>query len=331
MKYYLISLILGVFFIFFQSCNPLRSIQIETIVPADIDLPPNFNQAVFVNLATDINDDNEIDTLLYDIITKEMSFGFMDAVKYTVGVDTTKLYYIKGYPSKNKLYIADTISWEYLEYITRDTNTDIFIVLDSMKMSMVSDEFMDYYEISGEYVYTNYRELMVSIHWSVFDLIEKKRLDKYHYKDTLYWDAKGYTKIDAKQNMKSVEKSIRETSYFAAADYANRIFPGWRSENRYYYNLGNKDFEKAAKFVKRYEWEEAIEIWEKYINNIDKEIASRACFNLAFGNEMLGNLNLAIAWAKQSKKIKNKTRTRYYISLLKARKKDFEKIDKQIY
>ncbi len=330
MKYYLISLILGVFIIFFQSCNPLSSIQIETIVPADIDLPPNFNQAVFINLATDINDDNEIDTLLYDIITKEMSLGFMDAVEYTVGVDTTRLYYIKGYPSKSKLYIEDTISWKYLEYITRDTNTDIFIILDSMKMSMVSGEFMNYYEISGEYVYTSYRELMVSIHWSVFDLIEKKRLDKYHYKDTLYWDAKGYTKIDARKNMTSVERSIRETSYFAAADYANRIFPGWRSENRYYYNLGNKDFEKAAKLVKRYEWEEAIEIWEKYINDIDKEIASRACFNLAFGNEMLGNLNLAIAWAEQSKKIKNKTRTRYYISLLKSRKKDFEKIDKQI-
>jgi len=312
-----------------QSCNPLSSIQIETIDPADINFPGNFNQVVFVNLATDINHDDQVDSLLYNIITEEMSLGFMDAIRYTVGVDTTNFRYIRGYPQLEKFYQNDTVSWEYLKYITKNTNSDIFIILDSIKMSMTEDSFADYYTVPTEYY--RYRELSVSIHWSVFDLIEKKRLDRFHYKDTLYWEKMSYLKEEAEKKMPSVERSIRETSYFAAADYANRIFPGWSTEYRYYFHAGNKDFEKASVYVKNYEWQQAIDLWEKYVNDIDKEIASRATFNVAFANEMLGNIDIAVAWAEQSKKIKNKTRTRYYISILKTRQKDLNKLNKQIY
>ncbi|PLX12650.1 MAG: hypothetical protein C0597_12795 [Marinilabiliales bacterium] len=312
-----------------HSCNPLSTIRIETIVPADIDFPGNYNQIVFINMATDINHDEKIDTLLYNIITQEMSLGFMDAVKFSAGVDTTSFLYVRGYPNKSKLYQQDTISWKYLTDLTQGTNADIFVVLDSMRMSMTSDSFTEYYSVPVEYY--RYRELSVNIYWSVFDLIEKKRLDRYNYIDTLYWERMSYLKSDLESKMPSVERSIRETSYFAAADYANRIFPGWKSENRYYFHLGNQDFEKAADLVQKYNWQEAITIWENYIDDIDKEIASRACFNLAFANEMLGKLDLAIAWAEQSKKIKNKSRTRYYISMLKSRQTDLKKLDKQIY
>lgn len=328
MKHRILALVLTVFGSAFYSCNPISSIQIETIVPAEIEFPGNYNQIVFVNLAKDLNNDNETDTLLYNIITEEMSLGFQDAIKNTVGVDSTSFLYVKGFPDKNKLYKNDTISWDYLVYITKNTNSDIFVILDSLKMSMTSDKFVEYYTVPTEYY--QYRELMVSIHWSVFDLVTKERLDRFQYKDTLIWEEVSYIKSELDDKMPSVSRSIREASYFAAADYANRIFPGWKSERRFYFNSGNKDFKKAAEYVKDYQWKEAIPLWEKYIDDIDKEIASRACYNLAFANEMLGKMDLAIAWAKQSKSIKNKSRTRYYIALLESRQKQVNKLEKQI-
>ena len=329
MKYRWLIFISGILIIFFQSCQPLTSIQIETIVPAEIEFPGNFNKIVFINLATDINHDDKTDTLLYKIITEEMSLGFMDAIQFSANVDSTNFLYLKGYPDKDKLYKSDTISWQYLEKVSGNNNADIFIVLDSLNLSMMSDDITEYYYVPTEYY--KYRELAVNIYWSVFDLVEKKRLDQYYYNDTLFWDARSYSKTEVERKMPSVERSIRETSYFAAADYANRIFPGWQSETRYYFHLGNKDFEKAAQFVKNNNWEEASKIWKKYTNGIDKEITSRACYNMAVASEMAGKIDLAIAWAVKSNNIKNKSRTRYYISLLKSRQKDLRKLQKQIY
>jgi hypothetical protein len=173
--------------------------------------------------------------------------------------------------------------------------------------------------------------LRISAFWSVYDLIEKKRLDKYNYTDTLYWERVGYMKAEVDNNMPGVEQCIREASYFAASDYAKRVFPGWQTELRYYFISGNTDFKIAAELVKNNKWEEASALWEKYTKDIDKEIASRACFNLALANEMLGNIDIAIAWAETSEKIKKKSRTRYYIYNLKMRKEEIEMLGKQIY
>ena len=80
MKYRLLAITFGVFILAFQSCQPLTSLQIETIIPADIDFPGSFNKAVFINLATDINHDEETDTLLYNIILNE-TLSHIDEIK----------------------------------------------------------------------------------------------------------------------------------------------------------------------------------------------------------------------------------------------------------
>ncbi len=327
MKYWVYLIILGLALLF--SCQPYTTMQIETIVPAKVEFPGNFNKIVFVNLETDLNHDDRTDTLLYDIITEEMSIGFMDAIQQSVGIDSTNFFYIQGFPNKNQYYLRDTISWQNLEKLSNKINSDIFIILDSMNLSMINRKYTDHYTYPMEYHV--YRELAVNIYWSLYDVVERKRLDKFHYNDTLIWDVKGYIKSEVPTRMPAIERSIREASYFAAADYASRIFPGWQSETRYYFNKGNKDFEKAAQLINNNQWEEASVLWEKYTSVFDVEIASRACYNLAFYNEITGNMDMAIAWAEKSKDFKNKSRTRYYISKLKSRKKDLEKLQKQIY
>lgn len=329
MKYRLLPILLISIILLFQNCQPLTSIQIETIVPAKINFPGNFNKIVFINLDTDINNDSEIDTILYKIITDEMILGFTDAIQMSAGIDSSDFLYAKGFPNKEKLYKYDTLSWKYLERLSGNSNADIFVILDSLSLSMNTESYTDYYTIPTEYY--KYRELSINAYWSIFDLVDKIRLDYYHYSDTLLWDATGYSKTEVNQKLPGVERSIKETSYFAAKDYASRIFPGWKLETRYYFVLGNKDFENAAKLVKENKWKEASAIWKNYVDNIDKEIASRACYNLALANEMMGKYGTAIGWAERSNSIKNKTRTRYYISILKSRKDNLEKLQEQIY
>ncbi|MBU8893081.1 MAG: hypothetical protein KOO66_09900 [Bacteroidales bacterium] len=329
MKYRLLTLILVIFSFIFQNCQPLTTVQIETIVPANIEFPGSFNKVVFINLEKDLNNDQKTDTLLYKIITQEMNNGFIDAIKSTAGIDSSHFLYMKGFPDKNVVYKDDTISWQFLEKISNKSNEDIFIILDSLKLSMNNESYTDNYSYPVEYF--KFRELTVHAFWSVFDLGDKKRLDKYYYNDTLYWEKSGYLKVDVEKKMPGVEQSIREASYFTAVDYANRIFPGWQLERRYYFVTGNKDFRVAAELAKNNRWIEAAVIWGKYTSDIDKEIASRACFNMALASEMTGKINEALAWAEKSEKIKRKSRTRYYVSVLKIREIQIEKLEKQIY
>ena len=315
--------------ILFLACEPLTSIRIETLVPASIEFPGNFNKLIFVNADTDINNDGIIDTSLYNIITSEMSLGFLNAINSTSSIDSSKFLFIKGFPTREKLYAHDTISWSYLKKLTGNTNADLFVILDSIKLTMDNESSVDYMSYPTEYYHL--RQMSVNIHWSVFDLVEKKRLDQYNYKDTLFWESVEYSEAQLKRKIPSLEKCLREMSFFSALDYANRILPGWQQENRYYFQLGNKDFKQAAMLItQQSDWNSASQIWINYVDNYDRELASRACFNLALANELKGNFEIAIKWAEQSNKIKNKTKTRYYISMLKTREKNLKKLQEQL-
>ncbi|MCG8410530.1 MAG: DUF6340 family protein [Bacteroidales bacterium] len=319
------------FFIFlFTSCEPLKSLQIETLTPSQVNLPRDFNKILFVNLDNDINNDNEKDTMLYGVITEEMNYGFLEIINSTSFIDSLDYLYIqKGFPSGERLYQQDTISWDYLGKLAKNTQADIFVVLDSLSIDVNTESFADLE--SDPVVYFKYRELNVAIHWSMFSLKTRKRLDSYLYSDNFYWESSAYSKEKAGNQLPSLEKSVREISFFAAFDYGKRIFPNWQKETRFYFVTGNKDFTQAAKLVTDNEdWKQASVLWKKHINHIDREISSRACFNLALANEMQGNFAKALDWAMKSDKIKSKTKTRLYISILKQRNINTRKLKQQL-
>lgn len=325
--YYLITLIISL--IIFQNCQPLTRMYIETAVPAKINFPGDYNKIVFINLEKDINNDGETDTLLYNIITEEMTLGFLNAAQNGMGIDTSKFLILRGFPIQEDIYKSDTISWDYLAKISQKNNADIFVVLDSLKLSMNEESYADYYSYPTEYYRS--REISVSAYWSVFDLIMKTRLDKHYYSDTLFWESIAYTEFEAKEKLESVERAIRETAYFTAVDYSNRIFPGWQREVRFYFVTGNNDFNRAAQLAKKGEWDQASELWKPYVDHYDKEVASRAAYNLALANELKGKFITAIGWAERSNQIKSKTRTIKYINRLKERQQQLIKIQQQVY
>ncbi|MDY6801155.1 MAG: DUF6340 family protein [Bacteroidota bacterium] len=329
MKSNKIFIILIILAFLLQNCAPqIKTLTIETISPSSINFPKNFNKIAFINFENDINDDGEIDSMLYKLITNEMALGFKDAIYSAPTIDTTDFLYVRGFPNKRYFYLKSGINWRYFNHISKNNNVDIFIILDSLNLTMESDQFRIGNFENTEY-YT-YREIAIKAFWKVYDIVEKKQLDSFTYSDTIFWDAAAYNLTNLKEKLPSIERSIRETTYFAAYDYANRIFPGWQKETRQYFVKGNKDFEKAAKLVEKNKWIEAAELWDKYLNDTDREIASRAAYNMAVASEMLGEIGLAVEYAARSYKIKNKSRTKYYIQILQTRIGELEQLKNQI-
>jgi len=315
--------------VFFYSCQPLTSIQIETISPSKIDFPGAYNKIMFVNLENDFNKDNKIDTLLYKIITNEMKLGFYDGFKLTPNIDSSKLIVNEKIVERNQIYINDTlINWTLLQSQIKTIGTDIIIVLDSISFVMDTGTITDYYEIPYEHY--KYRELSIEAYWKVLDVYEKKISDTFLYCDTLIWDAIDTDMNRLERDFPSVVQNVKEICYFAALDYSKRIFPVWKTQTRYFFVEGNKQFKAAAILANNGNWTEAAEIWKSYVKKTDKEISSRACFNLAVANEILGNIDIAIEWAQLSFDIKEKKRTQYYILVLKNRKSDIKKLKYQL-
>jgi hypothetical protein len=85
----------------------------------------------------------------------------------------------------------------------------------------------------------------------------------------------------------------------------------------------------ASKSVKANKWDDAINIWKEVANLNDKEIASKASFNMALASEIKGYLEAAIDWAKKAKALGDK-KANSYISTLNKRKQDQQKLNQQL-
>jgi hypothetical protein len=71
-----------------------------------------------------------------------------------------------------------------------------------------------------------------------------------------------------------------------------------------------------------------MDVWAKYVNDENSDLAAIACFNMAVGCEMLGEYELALKWLEN---IKRKNPSYYwdeYKRLIERRREDKSIIDK---
>ena len=85
----------------------------------------------------------------------------------------------------------------------------------------------------------------------------------------------------------------------------------------------------AKSYVKKGDWDAAIEIWMPLTDDQDVKISARAAFNMALASEIKGGLETAIEWAKKAQKLGEK-KAYNYINILYRRKMDEEKLKQQL-
>jgi tetratricopeptide (TPR) repeat protein len=111
-----------------------------------------------------------------------------------------------------------------------------------------------------------------------------------------------------------------------AKSYTEEIIPFWKEESRFYYIDSN--FDKAEYYIANEDWDKAMNLWMKYVNDENRELAAISCFNMAVGCEMLGEYELALKWMDN---VKRKNASYYweeYKKLIEKRIKDKTVIDR---
>jgi tetratricopeptide (TPR) repeat protein len=85
-----------------------------------------------------------------------------------------------------------------------------------------------------------------------------------------------------------------------AKSYAEEIIPFWKEETRFYYLDDN--LTQAEYYVDDENWAKAMNVWSKYVNDENRNLAAISCFNMAVGCEMLGEYELALKWMENIKR-----------------------------
>ena len=157
----------------------------------------------------------------------------------------------------------------------------------------------------------------------------KKIIDENIFSEVKEFRAYGSSPENARMNLPSKRNAIKKSGLFAGEQYGFRISPIWIKVNRTYFTGKHDDLKLAKSYVKRGDWDAAIEIWKDLVNNTDAKVARRSAYNMAIASEIKGGLEAAIDWANKAKKLGEK-KAHNYINVLHIRKRNEEKLKQQL-
>jgi hypothetical protein len=118
--------------------------------------------------------------------------------------------------------------------------------------------------------------------------------------------------------------------------FGAKLIPSWIQVDRLYYSSSHPEMILAEKYALNNEWLKAAEIWNKETKNKNKRIAAKACYNMVLACEMEGKPDVGIDWlvrsysALKTNNAEHRANCQRYIFILSVRKKEIERLDKQV-
>jgi hypothetical protein len=212
------------------------------------------------------------------------------------------------FPKETHIYgsgtreIPDALDWKQVEDICNTSGADVLLVLETFDSNSdlifaAAAEQVTSMLITGKPnpSLPHQVRMNVSCYWRMYDPLTRKIIDQYQHISYLTFDTQGGV---------PPLNALPETAYAAGMDFAYRYLPSYYTVKRDLYKRGKgktkKQFEAAFRRTEVANWQEAIEIWERALDNAKRKAAGRACLNIAVAYEVLGNTNMALEWAKRS-------------------------------
>lgn len=326
-----------------SSCASYVSMQ--TMQAAQITIPSHIKKIGLVNRSVpDKQNQNQIINVIEGILTGESIgadrmggeqslFGVKEALlqtnRFEVSVPAVN---INGVASP---MLNGPLDYSVIHEICQRHNLDALVVLeyfDSDAKIMVNKRVQEQLQKGVKVMVTDFlanADLRVRTTWRVYDDSTKNIIDEHNFEDISQFSNAGPTPELAQGGLPNKRNAINQSGFHAGRMYGNRIAPFWVTVQRRFYRKGTHDMELANARALKNRWEEAIVIWKKECNNIDKKIAGKAHYNLAVACEREGNLELALEYAKTAKtKYQNKW-AGSYINVLQRRMANRQKLELQ--
>jgi Family of unknown function (DUF6340) len=227
------------------------------------------------------------------------------------------------------------LSWETVERICRESNTDALFALELFDTDSKIDYVANPVKINtpvGKIPAIEQKARMgvlVKTGWRLYDPIERNILDEFPITSKIVYSASGINPVIAVAGLIARKDAVKEVGAKAGQEYAFRIIPYWLRVSRDYYVRGTPQFKMAKRKAQTGNWEGAAKLWKQETNNTSPKVAGRACYNMAIISEINGEVDMAIQWAQKSYENYNNRLALNYVNILKERKAGNEELQYQ--
>jgi len=295
-------------------------------------LPDDVNFIAVVNRSLVVEEDAG-DKLIEAIATSEIAGsdrlasdecikGAYEAVKGMNGTDII-------IPQRVRLYgtgtreMPDLLDWNLVAEICESEGTDALLVLETFDSNtdlLVSTATEQVSAIistgSPKTTLPNQVNMNVVCYWRLYHPGTKSIIDQYQHSSYFTFDTNGGVLPPT---------ALPEAAYTAGITYIQRFLPGFYVERRDLYKRtsgsAKNQFIAGYRRAEVANWQGAIEIWNDLSDHSKQKTAGRASLNIAVANEVLGNTDLALDWAKKSYEYHNDKLGRSYSKILLRRKR----------
>jgi len=328
----------------FMSCGT-SSVIVNVQRPADISVPQSVQKVVVVNRST-AGKGTMVGNIIEGIFSGEGIGADKKGSEYCVMGLTEMLANSERYDLRGGGELSlkgtgtstfpDLLNWDEVQSICDTYGADALIVLstfDSDSRTFEGKSVVRTKTVKGakikEVKYPVTLIMDIESGWRIYDATKQQIVDVNTFTEVKEFVQWGNSYDDARAHLPSKKQALKTSGIFAGKQYGLRITPVWLKVSRTYFTGKGDQLKLAKNYVKRGDWDQAIEIWKSETENIDYKIARRAYFNLAVASEIKGSLQTAIDYAKKAEQMGEK-RASSYISTLKRRLRDAERLKEQL-
>jgi tetratricopeptide (TPR) repeat protein len=308
-------IILGVLILGTTQCAKQRSVTVNSIRPADIEVPSKIKTLLIVDRT---QYDKKVIDVLESVLTGELPNEDKASVQFLTNAMRAEL---SGSPrfqiklaterlSGNSLTstFPEALSWSQIQRLCDNYEADAliaveifdtdFIVTNGIRKKKVTENGVE--REVDEYYAQGVNNLKMGLR--LYNPKTSQILDQQLIKESGTWNAAAASKAGAMLALINKADATHQLSSRIGADYAYRVSPMSVQITRSFRGKSRKapELERGSRLADVGKWEEAIEVWEADIGSAKAKNQGYLSYNIAVAYEILGKMSEAREWASQS-------------------------------
>jgi len=219
-------------------------------------------------------------------------------------------------------FLPDTLDPEKVSQICSNYNTDALMVLERFSTKLMADntkeKFIDQ-NLNAVYSYNASLDLKYDAFFRVYKPGKKTMIKEIELIDTISWESADYNQTRMLYKLPSIKMAMIDAGIKVALDLDSKLSPTWIQEKRGYFLFKLWD-DRGQKLMNDSNYEAAAKFWEEMAQSKNKNVRSKAEYNLALVKELNGDIDGAIEWGLKSFYSYYRFQTDAYLKKLKIRK-----------
>lgn len=327
-------------------CSATDTLTMRVQEPAPVDLPPDMEKVGIINRTLTEDDTGILNTIDRVFSIKGAALDSMGANASISGLlnELSKNDRLEGRLIRGTEQLGNPafgvfpapLPWNRIDKICREHNLDGLFVLEfydtdsgiNYNTQKVTLEGPLGIEVPALEHHATV-ETTIKTGWRIYDNTGRNIIDEYMMGETAVTTGSGINPTEAVKAITGRTEAVRTVSGELGMGYAQSILPYWVRVTREYYVKGNNNFKIAKRRAQTGNWEGAAELWLKETKSSDPKIAGRAHYNMAIIEEIRGNLDRAIEWARTAYEDYGDKQALQYLHTLQNRKARAEVLRRQ--